>query len=51
MSRTITRREMLAAGGAAATAGFVTSVGLLKIEEPRMMLSWLLERIKMRRRK
>jgi putative peptidoglycan lipid II flippase len=39
----------LAAGGAAATVGFIVSVWLLKVEEPRIMLTWLIERIKMRR--
>ncbi len=41
----------LAAGGAAAAIGFVLSVWLLRLEEPRVMLKWLLERKNMRRSK
>jgi putative peptidoglycan lipid II flippase len=41
----------LVVGGAAATVGFLMSVWLLKLEEPRMMMSWMLERIKVRRGK
>lgn len=41
----------LAVGGAAATVGFLISVWLLKIEEPRTMMKWVLERVAMRRAK